>query len=249
MELPDPATVRTLLLDAGGVLVRPDFERVAAALRGRGVVADAAALRAAEAPSKRELDRTGGEGMATDEERGWAYFNLLLRHAGIPRSAATDAALAELKAWHDRHCLWDDVPDGVGAALRRLRAAGLRMAVVSNSNGTVRRLLERLGFLDLFDEVLDSAVEGIEKPDPRIFHLALQRLGTSAEEALYVGDIYRVDVVGGRAAGLRVVMVDEAGLYGDADCPRVRSLVELSEHLAPIPGHGGDFLLDSGTAR
>jgi putative hydrolase of the HAD superfamily len=249
VELPDPATVRTVLLDAGGVLVRPNFDRVAAALRRQGVVADAAVLRAAEAPSKLELDRRAGGGTATDEERGWVYFNLLLSHAGIARSPETDTALAELKAWHDRHCLWDDVPDGVAAALRRLRTAGLRLAVVSNSNGTVRTLLERLGFLDLFDEVLDSAVEGMEKPDPRIFHLALQRLGASPEEALFVGDLYHVDVVGGRAAGLRVVLVDEAGLYGDADCPRVRSLVALAEHLAPGVGHDEDFLLDSDTAR
>jgi putative hydrolase of the HAD superfamily len=249
VELPDPATVRTLLLDAGGVLVRPDFDRVARALREQGVEADPAVLRAAEAPAKRDVDRPPGEGLATDEERGWVYFNLLLGHAGLARSAATDAALRVLKAWHDRHCLWDDVPEGVGAALHRLQASGRRMAVVSNSNGTVRSLLERLGLLSFFGAVLDSAVEGIEKPDPRLFHRALERLGAGPEEALFVGDIYHVDVVGGRAAGLRVVMVDEAGLYPDADCPRVRSLTELADHLVPPAGHGGDFLLDSDTAR
>jgi len=249
VELPDPSTVRTLLLDAGGVLVRPDFERVAAALGAQGVAADAARLRAAEAPAKRTLDRPPGEGTATDEERAWVYFDLLLRHAGIARSGKTDAALGELRAWHDERGLWEEVPEGVGPALRRLRGAGLRLAVVSNSNGTVRRLLERLGFLDLFEEVLDSAVEGVEKPDPRIFHLALQRLGASPQEALFVGDLYHVDVVGGRAAGVRVVLVDEAGLYADADCPRVRSLVELADHLVPGAGHDGDFLLDSDTAR
>jgi HAD superfamily hydrolase (TIGR01509 family) len=249
VDLPSPESVRTVLLDAGGVLVRPDFERVATALRERGVDAEAATLRAAEAPAKREVDRPAGEGLATDEERGFVYFNLLLRRAGIARSDATDAALAELKAWHDRHCLWEEVPEGVEGALRRLRASGRRLAVVSNSNGTVRLLLERLGFLDLFEEVLDSAVEGVEKPDPRIFRLALERLGVAPGEALFVGDIYHVDVVGGRGAGLRVVMVDETGLYGDADCPRVRSLAELADHLVPPPGRGGDFLLDSDTAR
>jgi putative hydrolase of the HAD superfamily len=237
VELPDPASVRTLLLDAGGVLVRPDFERVAAALRQRGVAAEADVLRRAEARAKRELDQRAGEAGETDEERGWVYFDLLLRHAGVARSAATDEALAELKAWHDRYCLWDDVPEGVGAALGRLHAAGLRMAVVSNSNGTVRRLLERLGFLDLFEDVLDSAVVGIEKPDPRIFQMALERLGATPEEALYVGDIYHVDVVGSRAAGIRVVLVDAAGLYDDADCPRVASLVELARHL--VSGDAG----------
>jgi putative hydrolase of the HAD superfamily len=249
VDLPDPATVRTLLLDAGGVLVRPDFKRVAAALGRRGVAVEAGVLRAAEARVKKEIDQPPGEGTATDEERGWVYFNLLLRHAGVARSPATDAALAELKEWHDRHCLWDEVPIGVGPALERLHGAGLRLAVISNANGTVRRLLERLGFLGFFDQVLDSAVEGVEKPDPRIFRRALERLGASAQEALFVGDLYHVDVVGGRAAGMRVVMVDEADLYGSADCARVRSLAQLAAHLVPAGGNAESFLLDSDTAR
>jgi putative hydrolase of the HAD superfamily len=129
----------------------------------------------------------------------------------------------------------------VGPALRRLRGAGLRLGVVSNSNGTVRQLMARLGFLELFEEVLDSAVEGVEKPDPRIFQRALERLEASPEESLFVGDIYNVDVVGGRGAGLRVVLVDEAGLYDGADCPRVGSLAELAAHLAPGVGDEGIF--------
>jgi putative hydrolase of the HAD superfamily len=241
VELPDPTTVRALLLDAGGVLVRPDFDRVARTLAGHGVVVEASALRGAEPRVKREIDRLPGEGASTDEERGWIYFDLLLRRVGVTPNDATDRALAELKAWHDRHGLWEEVPDGVAPALQRLREAGMRLAVVSNSNGTVRGLLGRLGLLELFEQVLDSAVEGIEKPDPRIFLRALERLETSPDEALFVGDIYNVDVVGGRRAGLRVVLVDEAGLYEDADCPRVGSLAELAAHLVPAVGNGGIF--------
>lgn len=248
VELPDPTTVRTLLLDAGGVLVRPDFARVARTLARHGVVVEASALRAAEPRVKREIDRPPGEGTSTDEERGWLYFDLLLRAVGVTPSDATARALVELKDWHDRHCLWEEVPRGVGPALHRLREAGLRLAVISNSNGTLRELLGRLGLLGLFEDALDSAVEGVEKPDPRIFHRALERLQASPEESLFVGDIYNVDVVGGRRAGLRVVLVDEAGLYEDADCPRVASLAELAAHLTPGVGNGR-FLLDSDTAR
>ncbi len=236
MTLPDRASVRALLLDAGGVLVRPSFARVAEALRARGVAADPGALAAAEPRAKKALDRPPSPGFATDAERGWHYFNLVLDEAGIARSAATDAALLDLKAWHDRHCLWEDVPEGVRPSLERFRAAGLRLAVVSNSNGTLRRLLDRLGLAPAFEVILDSAVEGVEKPDPRIFHLALERLGEEAGTAVHVGDIYHVDVTGARAAGVRPVLLDEAGLYPDADCPRVRSLAELAGHLAPPGG-------------
>jgi len=238
VTLPDPATVRALLLDAGGVLVRPSFARVAEALRARGVAADPGALAAAEPRVKKALDRPPSPGFATDAERGWHYFNLVLAEAGIARSPATDAALLELKAWHDRHCLWEDVLEGVRPSLERFRAAGLRLAAVSNSNGTLRRLFDRLGFTPAFDVILDSQVEGVEKPDPRIFRLALERLGEEAGAALHVGDLYHVDVAGARAAGVRAVLVDEAGLYPEADCPRVRSLAELAGHLAPRAAGG-----------
>lgn len=235
MTLPAPSSVKVLLLDVGGVLVRPSFERVARALRAHGVAADAAAMAAAEPRAKKEMDRPPSPGLSTDAERGWHYFNLVLAKAGVVRSGGTDAALLELKAWHDEHCLWEDVYEGVRPGLDRLRSAGFRLAAVSNSNGTVRRLFDRLGFTPAFEVVLDSQVEGVEKPDPRIFHLALERLGAPAGSAVHVGDFYNVDVVGARAAGIRPVLVDEAGLYPDADCPRVPSLGALAAHLAPDP--------------
>ena len=76
-------------------------------------------------------------GLATDAERGWQYFDLVLEQAGIARSPATDAALDELRRGHDRNNLWEDVPEGVRTSLARFRAAGLRLAVVSNANGTL----------------------------------------------------------------------------------------------------------------
>jgi putative hydrolase of the HAD superfamily len=200
------------------------------------VAVEAAELARAEPRAKKDLDRPASAGFATDRERGWHYFNRVLDHAGVARSAATEAALEGLKAWHDRQNLWEEVPEGVQASLERFRAAGLRLAVVSNANGTLRLLLERLGLAPAFDAVLDSAVEGVEKPDPRLFRLALDRLGAEPEAAVHVGDLYHVDVVGARAAGVRPVLLDEAGLYPDADCPRVRSLAELADHLAPAGG-------------
>ena len=232
MRLPARGSVDVLLLDAGGVLVRPNFARVAQALQARGVEVGADALAAAEPLAKKDLDRPPSPGLATDRERGWLYFNLVLDHAGVARSAATDGALVDLKAWHDRQNLWEDVPAGVRESLLRFRAAGLRLAVVSNANGTVQALFDRLGLAGAFDAILDSQVEGVEKPDPRLFERALARLGASREAAVHVGDIYHVDVVGARAAGIRPVLLDSDGLYPDADCPRVGSLAELADHLA-----------------
>jgi putative hydrolase of the HAD superfamily len=192
------------------------------------VEVSAAALAAADPHARHQLD-IGMGGAASDQQRGWVYFNLVLEHAGIPLSAATDAALADLQAYHSRVNLWESIPDGVPEALARLRSRGLQLVVVSNANGLLRLLMDRLGLSPLFDTMLDSHEEGVEKPDPRLFELALERSGAARESTLHAGDLYHVDVEGARAAGLRAVLIDPLDLYAGYDCERVRSLGELAE--------------------
>jgi putative hydrolase of the HAD superfamily len=232
MKTTDTPAIETLFLDAGGVLVVPNWTRVSGALARRGVPVPAEALERADALARRELDTPATMRATNDAQRGWHYFELVLKHAGIGLSEATDAALAELKAYHETENLWEQVAADVPGALARLRALGLRLAVVSNANGRLRFLMERLGLAPAFDVLLDSHVEGVEKPDPRLFRIALERSGGRSETTLHVGDLYHVDVVGARAAGLRAVLFDAAGLYPEADCPRVRSLTELADGLA-----------------
>ena len=82
-----------------------------------------------------------------------------------------------------------------------------------------------------FEFVIDSGEVGVEKPDPRIFQIALERMGVSAADALYVGDLYEVDVVGARAAGLDVVLLDPSGEHSGRDVKTVRSVAELADGL------------------
>jgi len=117
----------------------------------------------------------------------------------------------------------------VPPALAALRRRDLRLVVVSNSNGTLRAKLARLGLLSAFDLVMDSFELGVEKPDPAIFTLALERLGTRAASTLHVGDFFHIDVVGARAAGLQAWLIDGAGLYADHDCPRFPTLAAVVE--------------------
>ena len=132
-------TIQTVFLDAGGVLVNPNWSRVSDVLRRHGVDVSSVILAAAEPRAKQRLD-TGDTIKATnDQQRGWTYFNLVLTEAGIPLSNATDAALAELHVYHQTHNLWETVPDEVLPALAALRAAGLRLVVLSNANGTLHR--------------------------------------------------------------------------------------------------------------
>lgn len=217
----------TVFLDAGGVLVWPNWTRVASALGAHGVAIEPGALAKADPYARRAIDRGELIAASTDQRRGWTYFDLVLSNAGVPTSDNTAAALAELEEYHRVHNLWELVPPFVRPALTELRATGRRLVVVSNANGTLQRAFARLGLAPFFDHILDSADEGIEKPDRRYFDLALARAGASAETTIHVGDLYHVDVTGARAAGLAAVLVDEAGLRPEADCPRIQSIAEL----------------------
>lgn len=219
--------LKTVFLDAGGVLLFPNWTRISEALARHGVALSADALADAEPRARRALDDMQLVGMTTDASRGWLFFDLILEHAGVARSERTAAALTELHAYHRLHNLWELVPASVRPALAALRRHGLTLVVVSNANGTLRAHLERIGLLDAFDVVIDSCDEGVEKPDPRLFQIALARAGAEPASTIHVGDLYYIDVAGARAAGLRGVLLDERNLRPDADCVRVGSLDEL----------------------
>ena len=223
--------LETVFLDAGGVLLYPNWWRVSDALAKHGVTVSPEALVAADPRARRELDDMGVIGGTTDASRGWLFFDLVLAHAGVGRSESTARALEELHVYHRTSNLWEYVPPYVIPALEALRGRGLRLVVVSNANGTLLAHMQRLGLTDRFDHILDSQDEGVEKPDPRFFEIALARSGARKETTIHVGDLYYVDVIGARNAGLRGVLLDEANLRPDADCPRVQSLEALAAEI------------------
>lgn len=228
-----PQPIDTLFIDAGGVLVHPSWTRVADALTRHGSPVSAQTLARAEPLATRELDEAALIGMTDDQKRGWIYFNILLRHAGISQSAATDAALADLRTYHDRENLWEHVEPDVVPALQAFHALGLRLVVVSNANGRLRHLFDRLDLTRWFDVLLDSHEWGVEKPDPRLFELALEHSGADRARTVHIGDLYHVDIAGARRAGLRdAVLLDAADLYPEADCLCVKRLSEVADLLA-----------------
>lgn len=230
--------IDTIFLDAGGVLCHPSWIRVAEAMARHGAPVTAAVLAAAEQRATHELDQAAVIGATDDRSRGWLYFNLVLKHAGVPQSAATAAALAELREYHKAENLWEHVEPDVEPALAALRERGLRLVVVSNANGRLRHLFDRLQLTRWFDHLLDSHDWGVEKPDPQLFRLALQQARAEAGRTVHVGDLYHVDVMGARRAGLRdAVLFDMAGLYGGVDCPRVSSFAGLVEWLDTTRGN------------
>jgi FMN phosphatase YigB (HAD superfamily) len=142
--------------------------------------------------------------------------------------------LPALRRVHDDFYFWRRVPAGLPEALARARTAGLRIGVVSNSEGRLRSVFERIGLLPYLDVVVDSHLEGVQKPDPEIFRRALARLDLAPDRAIYAGDIPEVDVLGARGAGMEGVLVDAFDDYAGTHWPRVASVAELVDGLLAL---------------
>jgi HAD superfamily hydrolase (TIGR01509 family) len=93
-----------------------------------------------------------------------------------------------------------------GPVLRELKARGVRIAVLSNIGIDIRDCLRANGLDEFVDQVVLSYEVGVVKPDPAIFALVLERLGTTGEQTLMVGDSPRDDV-GGAALGIRTMIL------------------------------------------
>ena len=223
--------LHTVFLDAGGVLLFPNWTRIQAALAAQGVQVTADQIARAEPRARKQLDDQRTIGTTTDAGRGWLFFDLILEHAGVQRSTQTAAALGELHAYHQANNLWELVPDSVRPALTALRAHGLTLVVVSNATARCAPTWIESGSRPTS---ISSSIHRTRASRSRIPGCSRSRSSAPApspESTIHVGDLYQVDVVGARAAGVRGVLLDETGLYPDADCDRVASLAELVERV------------------
>jgi putative hydrolase of the HAD superfamily len=223
---------KVLLFDAGNTLVFLDHDALAAAAREISGGLAGAALRRAEPLAKKSYEAGLSAGMS--HEDGWhLYVRTIFEGAGLGFVEAAEAARVA-RVVHDDFNLWRKMPEELPAALARGLNAGLRYGIVSNSEGRLSELLERVGILPFFEQVVDSALEGVRKPDPEIFKRALSRMHASAAEAMYAGDIPNVDVDGARAAGLDAVLIDTLGHYPlYTGAPRFASVAALIAELCP----------------
>lgn len=229
-----------LLLDAGFTLVFCSGQRIAAEAARAGVRADPGALEAAEPALRRELalyswasTPAGGDGKS--QTGGPAFFRRLLELAAATGSTRElDAAAAWIWEAHLRRNVWSRVGRGVDAALGRLRAAGIKLAVVSNSEGTVGAVLDEVGLGRHLETVVDSWLVGVAKPDPRIFEIALGRIGIPAVQALMVGDSPTADVAGARAAGVGAVLLDPLDVHPTSDVPRFSDIPALVDAILGV---------------
>lgn len=219
-------TLRAILFDAGNTLLFLDYARMAAGVtEALGVPITAERLAAGAPEAARVMEQRTG----TDQKRSGAFLDALFRQAGVPDERLGEVRDCLTRLHRERH-LWATVPNGVRESLARLREAGLLLGVVSNSDGRVETALEAAGLREYFDVVVDSALVGAEKPNPAIFRAALDALGIEPADALYVGDLYEVDVIGARAAGMDAVLIGRAEPH-PSGCRTAGTLAALVDDL------------------
>jgi putative hydrolase of the HAD superfamily len=224
------AQVEALFFDFGGTLAGMDFAWMARELLALNVPCESASLARAEIAVRQLVSAKLAE-----ENPPTAIFPFFLSSILTQVLDASSETIDELVSRLTPvllpegigQKLWSSVDQATRHALDEFSQLGLRMAVVSNSDGTVEANIRALGLRDFFEVVVDSAVVGCEKPDPRIFQFALQAVGVEPSRTIYVGDLYSVDVLGARAAGMHPVLLDPHGEWGAVDCFTTTSLTEL----------------------
>jgi putative hydrolase of the HAD superfamily len=230
-------TERWVFFDVGGTLLEPQpsfADRFVAVLAANGVDVDVATVRDAldALPGRFEDAARAGDLWTTSPDRSrrfWgSVYDGVLERVGVPTGDGLNDALYTTFTDLDTYRLYDDVPD----ALEAVRGAGFRLGIVSNFEAWLPDLLEHLGVASLFDVRVISGVEGIEKPDPAIFRLALRRASASPADATYVGDVPAFDIVAPEALGMPAVLLDRRGRYPDHVGPRIEDLRRLPDVLA-----------------
>ena len=169
----------------------------------------------------------------TDVSRWRVYSHTLLSDLGCS-TADVDSVRTRLHEHNREGRLWSYAEPGTLEALHELKDMGFIVGIVSNSDGRVHRFLNDAGLGAMLDFVIDSGTVGVEKPDPRIFRIACDRAGVTPGEAVHVGDIYEIDVLGARAAGVDAVLVDPQDLHADVDTARIRAFTDLPAWLAGV---------------
>ncbi|QOC93469.1 HAD family hydrolase [Micromonospora craniellae] len=217
-----------LLLDVGGLLVRPDTARLLAALDSAPAVTEDSLDRALYCHGR------VGAGLGPGDDDDDFVFRFAVAAGATPEQVR--AVFTELRdivlfsSWVPRN-LTGDI-----AALRRIVVHLPRIALVTNSEGGAEEMVRRLGIAQVgpgpgmeVTAVIDSATLGVHKPDPEIFRLAAELLGTVPERCVCLGDSVRNDVEAARGAGVLSVHFDP---YGDcaetADHLHATSLAEFA---------------------
>jgi len=151
------------------------------------------------------------------------YPNAILTEAGVKAPEETSLKVLKMVVSQFKgvtFTLFDDV------------LSNFILGLLTNSAQDVVPICRSLGLEPYLDFVVSSGEVGVDKPAPRLFHAALEKAKVEPQEAVHIGDQYKLDVVGARGVGITPILIDRYDLYPEvSDCPRIRSLTEVAHYL------------------
>ena len=233
-------SIEIVFFDAGETLVHPhpSFPDLFAQVcneRGRDVsAADVQAVQARLAPHLVDLAEDTGvdkPSLSPDDSKVfWSYlYRRFLRELGLEDEALVESLYAKFSDVSS-YALFDDVVQ----SLERLAGAGYRIGLISNFEGWLDEMLVELEVGDVFETKVISGLVGIEKPDPEIYRLALERAGVAARSAAHVGDSPGLDVAPASSVGIHPILIDRFDRYPSEEVTRIKSLQELPAVVAEL---------------
>jgi putative hydrolase of the HAD superfamily len=229
--------LEAVLFDAGGTLIRLDYEWIGGTVRALGHEITTEALRRGEVMARRAFEKVfhlpppEDEAAAAPVADHMLYFRVILEAAGVPQ-ALVAPALERIERRNADPGMWTRAAEGARSCLDALPLLGLRIACVSNSDGRAEQHLAACDMRRGLEFVVDSEKVGVAKPDPAIFRIALERLGLPPARVLYVGDLRVFDGGGARAAGMPFVIIDPYGDYAVDGEPAIETIGRLPAWLA-----------------
>ena len=222
-----------VVFDVGGTLIHFNHTKIApfyaAAAAERGTAIDSAQINTVLTQLERDLPTLSRQrALSLEKEFGKSFWDDFyaegFRRLGI--EGDTSRAVAEIRERFMRG-EFETVYDDTLPALNALKARHVPMGIVSNFSPNLEEVLQQQGIHDYFQFFIVSAIAGVEKPNPKIFDLAVEIAQHPREEIVYVGDSVFHDMEGARAAGIAGVLIDRANLYRDYDGVRLQDLNDL----------------------
>jgi putative hydrolase of the HAD superfamily len=223
----DYSQIRAVLYDVGQTLLYPDFTFLKKLLAEYGVQAEEISLARGAAMAREKIGRAKG-----NERNYQAFFGYWMKLAGAAEMDIPEI-LRKIYERHQREHLWSWLDPEAKDTLSALHARGYRLAIISNADGQISAAMARFGLAQYFDHIIDSALVGVEKPDAKIFNMALEKLQMPAAACLYVGDNYDNDILGARHVGMATLLLDPFDAVPENDVDRIHRLGDL---LKLLPG-------------